>query len=626
MADPTEAQLKAAARKALAAGDTAAAKRLVDAARKVAGSSAPAKSPAMSEGMAKLSGMTRNPAAALDAERARTRTTGQALYDNLIGDPTDGVDSVGERLGRGINDVAKAGAAGLSRGVTALADLPGAAIGGGVDMVAAGLERAGIVSPQTASRMGAGVRASFPGGDGSLFRDAASTATGGATEYKGQTTAGQYAGTVGEFLPGAALFGGMNPASLAKYGVAPGLASEAAGQATEGTSWEGAARLAGALAGGVLPDLAVKGARALLSPYGGADPERLKLANVLDDFGVPISAGQRVGNEALRRKEGLTGAGQALNDTQREAFTAAALKTAGIEAKRATAEVLDDAARRIGAVFDDVTRGVDVTPDAQSMTALSEAVSTYKSLAPTGNQAPLVSNIFKDVVKAYRGGNAIPASTVNTWRSSLSKLTASADAATREAAVRALETVDDMLTASLNAAGRAEDVARLATARGQWRNFLAIQKAATGAGEGAAAGLLSPAQLRSAVVQQGRGAYARGNRGDLGDLARAGVGVMDSLPNSGTPAGIRAMIPGGSLSAALGAGLGSGMGPWGAAVGAGLGLAVPGITGAIRMSGPMQAYLANQLANPAVTNLPAGVGSALLPFVNSERNALAVRP
>jgi hypothetical protein len=276
-------------------------------------------------------------------------------------------------------------------------------------------------------------------------------------------------------------------------------------------------------------------------------------------------------------------------------------------------------------VFDDVTRGVDVTPEPASLTALSEAVSTYKSLAPTGNQAPLVSNIFKDVTKAFRGGNPISAATVNTWRSGLSKLTTSADAATREAATMALETVDDMLTASLNAAGRAEDVARLATARGQWRNFLAIQKAATGAGEGAAAGLLSPAQLRSAVVQQGRSSYARGNRGDLGDLARAGVGVMDRLPDPGTaasafsrlPGGLPGLLAAGGASGAASAGVGT-LGILAAGIGA---AALPGIAGAVRMSGPMQAYLANQMANPAVTNIPAGVTSALLPF--AERNALA---
>jgi hypothetical protein len=30
------------------------------------------------------------------------------LYDNLIGDPNDGVDSFGERAGRALNDMGKA--------------------------------------------------------------------------------------------------------------------------------------------------------------------------------------------------------------------------------------------------------------------------------------------------------------------------------------------------------------------------------------------------------------------------------------------------------------------------------------------------------------------------------------
>jgi hypothetical protein len=117
---------------------------------------------------------------------------------------------------------------------------------------------------------------------GGSLTGAMSAATGGATDFRGNTRAGKFAGTIAEFLTGAALFGGMNPGSLVKYGVAPGAASEAAGQATEGSSWEGPARLAGAILGGIGPDLIARGARAVVSPFGGADPERLKLAAVLD--------------------------------------------------------------------------------------------------------------------------------------------------------------------------------------------------------------------------------------------------------------------------------------------------------------------------------------------------------
>ena len=68
-----------------------------------------------------------------------------------------------------------------------------------------------------------------------------------ADDYQPQTTAGEYAGTVGEFLPAA--IGG--PAGLLKRaGVATvaGLGSEAAGQAAEGTALEMPARIVGAFA------------------------------------------------------------------------------------------------------------------------------------------------------------------------------------------------------------------------------------------------------------------------------------------------------------------------------------------------------------------------------------------
>lgn len=80
-------------------------------------------------------------------------------------------------------------------------------------------------------------------------------------EYEPQTTAGEYAGTVGEFLPGA-LFPAGGARTIAgnvgrRLGVnvaAPALASETAGQVTEGTDLEGPARFVGALAGGIGAD------------------------------------------------------------------------------------------------------------------------------------------------------------------------------------------------------------------------------------------------------------------------------------------------------------------------------------------------------------------------------------
>ena len=65
--------------------------------------------------------------------------------------------------------------------------------------------------------------------------------------YEPQTTAGRFAQTVGEFLPASG--GGL--ANAAKFAVIPGVASEAAGQATEGTGFEGAARAVTAVGAGL---------------------------------------------------------------------------------------------------------------------------------------------------------------------------------------------------------------------------------------------------------------------------------------------------------------------------------------------------------------------------------------
>lgn len=70
--------------------------------------------------------------------------------------------------------------------------------------------------------------------------------------HKPQSVAGEVARTVGEFIPGAVAAPGGVVSNAIRYGVVPGLASEAAGQATKGTAVEGPARVAGALTGGVV--------------------------------------------------------------------------------------------------------------------------------------------------------------------------------------------------------------------------------------------------------------------------------------------------------------------------------------------------------------------------------------
>lgn len=82
---------------------------------------------------------------------------------------------------------------------------------------------------------------------------AANEAITGFTPYEPKTTAGKFANTAASFVPGAVALGGSGGvvSKALKYGVAPGIASEAAGQATEGTAWEPIARTGAAIATGV---------------------------------------------------------------------------------------------------------------------------------------------------------------------------------------------------------------------------------------------------------------------------------------------------------------------------------------------------------------------------------------
>jgi hypothetical protein len=112
--------------------------------------------------------------------------------------------------------------------------------------------------------------------------------------YEPQTTAGKYAQTIGEFIPGAALAPeeGLGKA-VAKYGVAPAVASEAAGQATEGTPLEPYARAAAAVGAGVAPaaaKLAQKGIRDFSAPFTEEGRQNIAARGLRDAFTDPRKA------------------------------------------------------------------------------------------------------------------------------------------------------------------------------------------------------------------------------------------------------------------------------------------------------------------------------------------------
>jgi hypothetical protein len=173
-------------------------------------------------------------AMSLGPVRKEGQTVGQALYENIVGQGE--VDTLGEQIG----DVIGAAAAGGYRGIKGLLETPEMLVRLGTRAGEEIRQFAGIRDPQEEKT------AVLDTATGRLIEGAYGK-IGVDKDYlsrRGETTAAQYAGTIGEFLP-AAIGGG---ASAARYATMAGIGSEAAGQATEGTPLEPIARVVGAIA------------------------------------------------------------------------------------------------------------------------------------------------------------------------------------------------------------------------------------------------------------------------------------------------------------------------------------------------------------------------------------------
>jgi hypothetical protein len=157
--------------------------------------------------------------------------------------PMSGVEDVARSLATGVGEGA-AGTVGLLGDVQTLGDAVGTWVG----------DRLGL--PRLTPEQEQTLRPIRPPTTADVER-----ATGfDQMKHQPQTTAGEYARTVGQFVPGAATMGagtvaGTGRAAL-RYGIVPGLAAETAGQYTEGTPMEPLARTGAAiLASGPIPGL-----------------------------------------------------------------------------------------------------------------------------------------------------------------------------------------------------------------------------------------------------------------------------------------------------------------------------------------------------------------------------------
>jgi hypothetical protein len=369
---------------------------------------------------------------------------------------------------------------------------------------------------------------------------------------------------------------------MLRYGVVPGVASEAAGQATEGTAVEPYARV-------VAPIIA-----SLLAGRPGAfagDDEAARMANVVEQAGVRgVTAGQASGSQPLMRMEGMLQA----TDKQLEDFTAATLKMLGSDKKVATPANLMNIEKTLVDQMDSAVSGVSVVPSTANSASAVSVAKNYVDRVPAGQLTPRVRGIASEINASSKAGKPVSLSQLKEWRSDIGRLTISPDAATREAAHSLRALLDEMTDNALVAAGRDSDIAALAKARESYRNYVGVRDAASRS----ESGILSPQALNQSMIRaQGRESYATGRSTPMTDFTRSAAATLRPAPtvSPGSRRSFSDLFPAAFGAAGLTSAVTSGMGPLetiaSGIAGAASGVLAPMAGQAAMRSAPVQAML-----------------------------------
>jgi hypothetical protein len=528
------------------------------------------------------------------------------------------IDKWGDE-GQSMSGLGKAAAGGLGRGTAGMLGLPGE-IGSLASWATSQVGSVLGVEPETVDKFKTqfGQNARFnpllrpftQPGSAEVQKNIMEPVTG--EFYEPQTQTERYVSSVAEMAPGMLMPGGGLASRALTNVVAPGLAKEGAGQLADKYLPEGSrpyAEVAGAVAGSVIPSMLSR----VVTPLP-TNQARINNANILRQEGVTdLSAGQVTGRKSLQYLE-ERGGGAGLIENQKEQFTGAVLRRAGINAQRATAEVVDDAFTRIGQQFDDLAARNVAPVDRPLLLNVQQSLDDYYRLVNPPSRSPAVQGYFDELqTAALRHNGQIPG---DVYQSLRSRMEADARALARDnhsqQAIREMRGALDAAMERGIARTNPADLGAWREARNQYRNMLVIEKAAAGAGD-ATEGLISPAKLRQATVStHGMRNYARG-RGDFADLSRAGSNIMKELPSSGTAERSFAQnlgLP--TILSGIGGVLGTSAGGIpGGAVGAVAGAALPRLAGRAATSAPGRAYLGNQWLTPDIDAGSAAIANLL---------------
>lgn len=498
-------------------------------------------------------------------------------------------------------DIAKGAAGGLGRGVAGTLGI-GGTVG---NLVRAGLGKAGV--PEDYLDKGAAlvkamgninpIAKAVTGPDASGVQKGIENYTG--KFYQPQTVPGQYASTLAEFAPSAFIPGGGSIGARAFNTIVPALASETAGQATQGTAAEPYARvMAGLLSG--------PAAAKVITPFAAPGAALQRDINTLTKEGIPLTAGQRTGNRALQWAESnaadmpMGGGAKKLQADQAAAYDRAV-----------TAKIYDPAELRARGV----PEGVNL-PDPRAAAAGQQSLSDKYTQLTANNSLKadptLINDIYaaeakynKNVLPSQRTGDiqAIRDDIANTmiagqgtmpgdvYQATRSRLGRNAKGMTDPERAAALRDMRGALDRTMERSLPPDQATEWRLNNQRYANMKQVGDPATAAaGEN-----LSPLKVAQTARAGRPGEYAA-QKGDFDELAKAAATVMKPLPNSGTASRIGMqqlfnVLPNALAGGVSGAAAGSMFGPVGAIAGA----AAPFVVPKLITSKLGQAYLGNQL-------------------------------
>jgi hypothetical protein len=356
-------------------------------------------------------------------------------------------------------------------------------------------------------------------------------------------------------VTGAAARGFINPQTI--RGAMAGGAALGAMQpvGTEGSRLANAG--IGAAASGAGQAL-IKGIGRVAQPIKNAlSPVDQKAVDTLKAAGVPLDAAQASGSQRamqLKRFLGdnpLTAGGQtAQHEKTAAGFTRAALKEIGESADVADEQILGDATRRIGKVFDDIANRNPIQVDNRLLTGIADVADQATKELESAQAAVIVRQADEIIDKGATG--AINGNAYQNLKSTLDRISGGPNQQIGNLARQLRKQIDDALQRSASDA----DYVALKTARKEYGNLQSIIQAVN------PDGTVSPAKLYNAMNVKAFGqkkAMATGiGQKDLAKLAKAGKRVIpDRMPNSGTTprAALQLLLPG-----AIGAGYGAAQG------------------------------------------------------------------